>query len=49
VRVPKGQTSVFYDVEAARLDSAKQAAEAAAAAEAERRGEEEVADASETM
>jgi hypothetical protein len=47
VRVPKGQTSVFYDVEAARLDSAKQAAEAAAAEE-ERRGEEEVANASET-
>jgi hypothetical protein len=31
VRVPKGQTSVFYDVEAARLDGKRQAAEAAAA------------------
>jgi hypothetical protein len=30
VRVPKGQTSVFYDVEAARLDSQRQAAEAKA-------------------
>ena len=31
VRVPKGQTSVFYDVEAARLDGKRQAAEAEAA------------------